>query len=91
MYLAAKFRGWQLTFAQIDSTSALSKPAPSDTNMLAFSFFPPLASQRMLLEVENKEAILEKKKKKLKVSLRSRILLCITVPSWKKLSNFAKL
>ena len=45
----------------------------------------------MLLEVENKGAILEKKKNKLKISLRFRILLWVTVPSLKKLNNFAKL
>lgn len=79
--LARKFRSWQLAFAQIDSTSALSKPLPLIQADLLF--FPPLASQCKLLEVENKEAILEKKKNKLKVSLGFRILLWVTVPSLK--------
>jgi len=89
--LSREVQNWQLTVAQIDCTSALSKPAPSDANMFCFFFSPPLASQCMLLEVENKRAILEKKKNKLKISRRFRILLWVTVPSLKKLNNFAKL
>lgn len=38
----------------------------------------------MLLEVENKEAVLEKKENKLKVSLRFRILLWVAVPCSKE-------
>ena len=56
--LSREVQNWQLTVAQIDCTSALSKPAPSDANMFCFFFSPPLASQCMLLEVENKRAIL---------------------------------
>lgn len=65
MVLSRKFQNWQLRVAQIDSTSALSKPAPSGTN---FFFPPPLCKSVYAIRGWNKRAILEKQQKnKLKI------------------------